>query len=83
MVEKLTPQDIDELGALMLLRFNDEERATYQKNVQIFLNLTANFDECDCTDVEPTFVVAEENAGLQNDTGLEIIPSDYFKVGDL
>lgn len=36
MVEKLTPQDIDELGALMLLRFNDEERATYQKMSKFF-----------------------------------------------
>lgn len=83
MVKKLTPQDIDELGALMLLRFNDDERVTYQKNVQNFLDLTANFDECDCTDVEPTFVVAEKNTGLQNDTGLEIIPSNYFKVEEL
>ncbi|CAH0417322.1 hypothetical protein KAR50_08475 [Periweissella fabaria] len=83
MVAKLSSQDINELGKLMLLRFNEDEVATYQKNVQVFLDLTANFAECDCTDVEPTYVVTEENDGLQNDTGLTMIPSAYFKLEEL
>ncbi|MCM0598857.1 hypothetical protein [Periweissella fabalis] len=80
MVIKLSPQDITELGNLMLLRFNANELHTYQKNVQELLDLTTNFADCDCTDVEPTYVVAEDNASLQNDTGLTMIPTAYFNL---